>query len=78
MGRPGFLMVGAVLAGLVAAIAALASAPEPAPPTAVIPDDPPPVVAADDFGRCRTITEPDAACAAAWDAKRRRFFGEKD
>ena len=71
-------MVGAVLVGLVAAIAALASAPKPAESIVVVPDDPPPVTAAGDLSRCRTITEPDAACAAAWDAKRRRFFGEKD
>ena len=76
MNRPGYLVVGVVLAGLIAAIADLASSPDPAPPTAVIPDKPPPVPVAGDLGRCRTITEPDAACAAAWDEKRRRFFGE--
>jgi conjugative transfer region protein TrbK len=27
---------------------------------------------------CRTAVEPDAECAAAWSAKRRRFFGQKD
>lgn len=78
MGRPGLLMVGAVLLGLVVAIAALASAPAPAPSAVIVPDDPPAEAAAQDLSHCRTITEPDAVCAAAWDAKRRRFFGEKD
>ena len=25
---------------------------------------------------CRTVTDPDSACEAAWDAERRRFFGQ--
>jgi conjugative transfer region protein TrbK len=28
--------------------------------------------------RCRIAVEPDAECAAAWQAKRRRFFGQED
>jgi conjugative transfer region protein TrbK len=28
--------------------------------------------------RCRIALEPDAECAAAWTAKRRRFFGQQD
>lgn len=31
-----------------------------------------------DLRRCRTLTMPDAGCEAAWDAKRRHFFGRKD
>jgi len=28
--------------------------------------------------RCRSITVADPECEAAWDAKRRHFFGQKD
>lgn len=28
--------------------------------------------------RCRTVAEPDPACDAAWDARRRRFFREDE
>jgi conjugative transfer region protein TrbK len=31
-----------------------------------------------DLRRCRTITMPDNGCEAAWEAKRRRFFGRDD
>ncbi len=29
-----------------------------------------------DLIRCRTLTMPDSGCEAAWEAKRRRFFGK--
>lgn len=28
--------------------------------------------------RCRTIVSPDPECSAAWEARRRRFFGQQD
>lgn len=28
--------------------------------------------------RCRTITMPDSGCEAAWEAKRRHFFGKDE
>lgn len=31
-----------------------------------------------DLRRCRTLTMPDAGCEAAWEARRRRFFGQDD
>lgn len=31
-----------------------------------------------DLRRCRTLTMPDAGCEAAWEAKRRRFFGKEE
>ncbi len=31
-----------------------------------------------DLRRCRTLTVPDSGCEAAWEEKRRRFFGKGD
>lgn len=31
-----------------------------------------------DLKRCRMITEPDEACAQAWDEQSRRFFNRSD
>jgi conjugative transfer region protein TrbK len=31
-----------------------------------------------DLRRCRTLTMPDSGCEAAWEEKRRRFFGRED
>jgi len=31
-----------------------------------------------DLRRCRTLTMPDAGCEAAWEDKRRRFFGKDE
>ncbi|TFI58281.1 hypothetical protein E2493_10865 [Sphingomonas parva] len=45
------------------------AAPVAASPTA--PADP----ALADIERCRTVTMPDSGCEAAWEAKRRHFFG---
>ncbi|WP_156416600.1 MULTISPECIES: putative entry exclusion protein TrbK-alt [unclassified Sphingopyxis] len=39
---------------------------------------PPHPAAADVAERCRTVTVADADCEAAWDARRRHFFGQKD
>ena len=33
---------------------------------------------AQDLSRCRTLTTPDSGCEAAWEEKRRRFFGKGD
>lgn len=82
MGRAGKVAGIAVLGGLGLALALVAAA---GPPTARA-SAPPQISGADahpDRGgtlrRCRSVTVPDAECEAAWEAKRRHFFGqEKD
>lgn len=49
------------LAGNAAVGAAAGAAPGPATRT---------------LARCRTLTMPDSGCEAAWEARRRHFFGE--
>jgi len=70
----------AAFGGLLMAIAIRAATLPPAPPRAL--DDtaaktttPPPKAA---LQHCRTITEPEPGCDAAWDAERRRFFRTQD
>jgi conjugative transfer region protein TrbK len=66
----------AALAGFMVTVAAVtASRPErpvTAPAITRAADD---ARLAADLRRCRTITMPDSGCEAAWEAKRRRFFG---
>ncbi|CCW17979.1 hypothetical protein EBBID32_23290 [Sphingobium indicum BiD32] len=83
MGRPGKLLLAAALGGLMLAVtvgiamvrperggpgsralaggAAAGGAPGPA---------------TRNLARCRTLTMPDSGCEAAWEARRRHFFGE--
>ncbi|WP_342743703.1 putative entry exclusion protein TrbK-alt [Novosphingobium mathurense] len=79
MSRTGKLAVLAALGGLVTAIAILgARSPTTAPHKTAAPDLPisqPPKQAP---ARCRTITRPDAACSAAWEERRNRFFGSEE
>jgi len=82
MGRAGKLMAGAIGGGMALALALLAALDPPAPRASA----PPQISGADarpdlgaTFRRCRTVTVADAECEAAWEAKRRHFFGhEKD
>lgn len=47
--------------------------------TVMVPDDDRGDVRLDqDLRRCRTLTIPDSGCEAAWEEKRRRFFGRKE
>jgi conjugative transfer region protein TrbK len=76
MGRAGGLVVGAIVLGLALTLALIAALDPPAPRASA-----PPISGADalpDHGdtlrRCRTATEADPVCEAAWDAKRRHFF----
>lgn len=71
----------AALAGIMMTVAIVA-ATEEHKPVAVIPQHADGGVAADQLARelerCRTLTMPDAGCEVAWDANRRRFFGEEE
>ena len=76
MGRAGGLVVGAIVLGLALALALIAALDPPAPRASA-----PQISGADappDYGdtprRCRTATEADPECEAAWEAKRRNFF----
>lgn len=64
------ILVGLMLAAI-AGMAIRSSAPRETPAT---PARAPHLIAADQLARCRTLTAPDADCAAAWEAERRRFF----
>ena len=79
MSRTGLLSVTALGAGAVLTLA-LVIAASPPPPRASAPQtsaaDAPPALG-DTLRRCRSLTEPDAACEAAWEEKRRHFFGEE-
>lgn len=80
MGRAAKIAAVAVMGALLMALAILHVSSPPAP------DVSPPNgigvevnrAAATVSERCRTVTVADAECAAAWEAKRRQFFGQKD
>ncbi|MBJ7499323.1 MAG: putative entry exclusion protein TrbK-alt [Sphingopyxis sp.] len=80
MGRAAKIAAVAVLGGLLITLAILRLSSPPAP------DASPPNSIEDDANRaastvskrCRTVTVADTECAAAWEAKRRHFFGQKD
>lgn len=76
MGRAGGLVMGAIVLGLALALALIAALDPPAPGASA-----PHISRADaphDYGdtlrRCRTVTEADPTCEAAWEIKRRHFF----
>ncbi|NYF32524.1 putative entry exclusion protein TrbK-alt [Sphingopyxis sp. JAI108] len=81
MGRVGRLALGAILAGFALTLLLVAALDPPAPGASAPPisgaDAPP---SREDILRsCRTITTADPECTAAWEAKRRHFFGsDKD
>ncbi|PTD25488.1 putative entry exclusion protein TrbK-alt [Sphingomonas fennica] len=80
MSEAGKIALCAVLAGLMLAVAIASALRSPAkdqraPATVLAPE----ALAADpDLRRCRIITMPDAGCEAAWEARRRHFFGSDD
>lgn len=80
MGRAAKIVVIAVLGGLIMALAILHASSPPAPgasaPTMSEADAPRSDTAVGE--RCRSITVADPECEAAWEAKRRHFFGQKD
>lgn len=82
MGRAGMLAVGAVIGGMALTIALMAAV-DPSAPRASAPQQISGAEARPDMTatlrRCRTVTVVDPECEAAWEAKRRHFFGqEKD
>ena len=76
MGRAGGLVVGAIVLGLALTLALVAALDPPAPgaPAQSMPGAGAPPHDGDTLRRCRTVTEADASCEAAWEAKRRHFF----
>jgi conjugative transfer region protein TrbK len=69
----------AALAGMMVAVGTVsASRPEAEPATVPAAGDLPAAKSAADLRRCRTITMPESGCEAAWEAKRRHFFGRDD
>lgn len=69
----------AALAGMMVAVGVVsASRPTPEPATVQATSAPTTTAANADLRRCRTITMPESGCEAAWDAKRRHFFGTDD
>lgn len=81
MGRAGSLVLGAILGGLILTLALVTALDPPAPRTPAASNPAAGVhhPAGETPRRCRVATEADPECAAAWEAKRRRFFApEKD
>ena len=80
MGRAAKIAAVAVLGGVLMALAILHVSSPPAPGASVArisrTDGRPATSAVSE--RCRTVTVADTECAAAWEAKRRHFFGQKD
>lgn len=69
----------AALAGMMVTIGIVSvSRPEPEPATVPVASELPNATSAADLRRCRTITMPESGCEAAWEAKRRHFFGRDD
>ncbi|MCW2387167.1 conjugative transfer region protein TrbK [Sphingobium sp. B11D3B] len=80
MSRTAKIAAAAMLGGLsVALTIGIAFRSEPPTRTGIVPEDErhahPPEA---DLRRCRTMTTPNSGCEAAWEEKRRRFFGKKD
>jgi len=69
----------AALAGMMmtVAIVAVVAPPRAAAPSAKAAARPERDPLAAELARCRALTMPDSGCEAAWDAHRRRFFGEE-
>lgn len=79
MGRAAKIAVIAVLGGLIMALAILHASSPPAPASApTMTEAGAPVTDTAIAERCRSITVADSECEAAWEAKRRHFFGQKD
>lgn len=83
MRRPGKLILAAGLGGLMLAVTVGIAMvrPESGGPGRGAADgrvsaSAAPGSASRDLARCRTLTMPDSGCEAAWEARRRHFFGE--
>jgi conjugative transfer region protein TrbK len=80
MGRPAKIAAIAVLGGLLMTLAIIhafsPSVPAASASTLPVADAPPAATAV--ARRCRSVTVADAECEAAWEARRRHFFGQKD
>ncbi|MGV7123371.1 putative entry exclusion protein TrbK-alt [Sphingopyxis sp. 550A] len=81
MERAGKIASIAVLGGLALTLALVATSDPPAPRASA----PPQISGADArpglkgiLRRCRTVTAADAECEAAWEVKRRHFFGQEE
>lgn len=71
------IAVGAGIGGLMLAVTIGSALREPPRPVAFpTPQEIAPRPADTTPARCRTITMPDSGCDAAWEARRRHFFGE--
>jgi conjugative transfer region protein TrbK len=69
----------AALAGMMVTVGIVSvSRPEPTPVTVTAAGELPDATSTADLRRCRTITMPESGCEAAWEAKRRHFFGRDD
>ena len=78
MGRAAKIAGVAIVAGLAMTIALVTAIAPPAPRASD-----PQISGADahpepDIVRCRTVTTPDRECEAAWERRRRDFFGRKE
>jgi len=80
MGRTAKIAIVAVLGALVLTLALVAALSPPARSASApqISRADAPFRKADVPARCRVAVEADRECAAAWDEKRRRFFGQQD
>lgn len=80
MDRAGRLAFGAIIGGLALTLALVAALDPPAPgaPAPLISRAGAPSTPADTLRRCRSVTEADAECEAAWDASRRHFFRKRE
>lgn len=80
MGRTAKLVAVAVLGALVLTLAIVSAVSPPVSGASVSTisgaDAPPPK--AEVPPRCRVAVEADPQCAAAWETRRRRFFGQQD
>jgi conjugative transfer region protein TrbK len=79
MSRSVKLAAAAAFGGMLATAAIVSATRPPAvsPVDVTVPDEPGPEPLAD-LGRCRTITEADPVCDAAWAARRSRFYGREE
>jgi len=79
MGRAAKIARAALFGSLGLTIALVAALDAPAPrasvPAQISEAD---AQLADGIARCRTVTRPDPECEAAWEARRRQFFGRKE
>ncbi|WP_145200083.1 putative entry exclusion protein TrbK-alt [Sphingobium sp. B2] len=67
-----------VLGGILLAVAVVSARRDASRETVIVPvlDETSDERSTAHMARCRTTTAPDAACDAAWEARRRHFFGQ--